>query len=868
VSTSRNPAVRRRVGVVAAAATATAIVAAVPISLATGASAATTHVDNPFVGATEYYNPQWKAEVDAEAAKQTDSSLAAKMRSIDTQPTSVWMDRISAIAGNADGNGLQYHLDQALAQQQGSTPIVFNVVIYDLPGRDCNALASNGELPATDAGLQQYETQYIDPIAALFANSKYANIRIVATIEPDSLPNITTNSSVSACQTAAPYYKAGVKYALDKLHAIPNVYNYLDLAHSGWLGWDSNSGPAAQLMADVAKSTTAGFASVDGFVTDTANTTPLKEPFLTNPDLQVGGQPVKSANFYQYNPYFDEAGFTAMMYGKLVADGFPSSIGMLVDTSRNGWGGPNRPTAVSTSTDLNTYVNASRVDRRTHRGAWCNPDGAGIGERPQATPAGYANSHLDAFVWVKPPGESDGSSSAIANDQGKGFDRMCDPTYSSSALGGALTGALPNAPLSGQWFSAQFQQLVTNAYPAIGSTTNPGDTTAPTAPTGVKVGTITSTSVALSWTASTDDTGVTGYDVYSGSTKVASSTTTSVTVTGLTAGTTYSFTVKAHDAAGNTSAASTAVSATTSTGQTTDTTAPSVPAGLTVGTTTTTSVALSWSASTDNAGGSGLAGYEVLQGTTVVGTTTSTSYTVTGLTANTTYSFSVRAKDIAGNTSAASSPVSAKTQTGSTTDTQAPSVPTGLTAGTTTTTSVPLSWSASTDNVAVTGYDVLQGTTVVGTTTSTSYTVTGLTANTTYSFSVRAKDAAGNVSAASSAVSATTQQGSTTGATCKVSYQVSNWGTGISANISITNTGSSAINGWTLTFALPSGQAVTQGWSATWSQSGQNVTAKNLDWNSSLAAGGSTSIGFNGSNNGSTANPTSFALNGVACTTA
>jgi len=132
---------------------------------------------------------------------------------------------------------------------------------------------------------------------------------------------------------------------------------------------------------------------------------------------------------------------------------------------------------------------------------------------------------------------------------------------------------------------------------------------------------------------------------------------------------------------------------------------------------------------------------------------------------------------------------------------------------------------------------------------------------------VRAKDVAGNVSAASSAVSATTKSGSNNGgASCKVTYQVSSWNNGLSANISIVNTGTTAISGWTLAFTLPSGQQVTQGWSATWSQSGANVTAKNLDWNASLAPGASTSIGFNGSHNGTNTNPSSFTLNGTACT--
>ena len=355
---------------------------------------------------------------------------------------------------------------------------------------------------------------------------------------------------------------------------------------------------------------------------------------------------------------------------------------------------------------------------------------------------------------------------------------------------------------------------------------------------------------------------VTGYDVYRGTTLVGTTTTTSYTVTGLTPATAYSFTVRAKDAAGNVSAASTAVSATTATGTVTDTTAPSVPTGLTAGTTTTTSVPLSWTASTDNTGGSGVAGYEVYRGTTLVGTTTTTSYTVTGLTAGTAYSFTVRAKDLAGNVSAASSAVSATTQTGTVTDTTAPSVPSGLTAGTTTTTSVPLSWTASTDNVAVTGYDVYRGTTLVGTTTSTSYTVTGLTAATAYSFTVRAKDAAGNVSAASAAASATTQTGSSTGA-CSVKYTASSWNTGFTASVKVTNTGTSALSSWTLGFSFANGQSVTQGWSATWSQSGTAVTARNAAWNGTLGAGQSVDIGFNGSHSGTNNAPDG--LHGQRC---
>lgn len=190
----------------------------------------------------------------------------------------------------------------------------------------------------------------------------------------------------------------------------------------------------------------------------------------------------------------------------------------------------------------------------------------------------------------------------------------------------------------------------------------------------------------------------------------------------------------------------------TVTGGTNDTVAPSAPTNLTASGTTQTTTNLSWTASTDN---TGVTGYDVYRGATLIGTTASTSYAVTGLTASTTYSFSVRAKDAAGNISTASSALSVTTLA-PVADTTAPSAPTNLTASGTTSSTTNLSWTASTDNVGVSGYDVYRGTTLLGSTTSTSYAVTGLTAATAYSFSVRAKDAAGNVSASSNVVNITT----------------------------------------------------------------------------------------------------------------
>ncbi|MBO4275642.1 cellulose binding domain-containing protein, partial [Microbispora triticiradicis] len=109
--------------------------------------------------------------------------------------------------------------------------------------------------------------------------------------------------------------------------------------------------------------------------------------------------------------------------------------------------------------------------------------------------------------------------------------------------------------------------------------------------------------------------------------------------------------------------------------------------------------------------------------------------------------------------------------------------------------------------------------------------------------------------------------GTATAATgCAVTYTTSDWPGGFSAAVTVQNLGS-AIDGWTLAFAFPStSQKVTTGWSATWSQSGQNVTATNVDYNAAIATGGSVSIGFNGSWSGTNPKPTAFTLNGVTCT--
>ncbi|MBD0843712.1 glycoside hydrolase family 6 protein [Streptomyces sp. TRM68416] len=414
-------------------------------------------VDNPYAGAKVYVNPEWRANANAEPGGSR----------VANQPTGVWLDRSAAIDGVNGGMSLRDHLDEALVQK-GSGELVIQLVIYNLPGRDCSALASNGELGPTELG--KYKTDYIDRIAAILADPKYASLRIVTAVEIDSLPNLVTNTGSRPTATpecdvmkANGNYVKGVGYALSELGDVPNVYNYVDAGHHGWIGWDDNFAPSAQVFKEAATAEGATVKDVHGFITNTANYSALKEENFSINDT-VAGKSVRESKWVDWNRYTDELSYAQAMRNQLVSVGFDSGLGMLIDTSRNGWGGTARPTGPGPMTNVDTYVEGGRYDRRIHVGNWCNQSGAGLGERPQANPA----AGIDAYVWMKPPGESDGASKEIPNNEGKGFDRMCDPTFTGTPRNGFnLTGALPDAPISGHWFSAQFRELMRNAYPPL-----------------------------------------------------------------------------------------------------------------------------------------------------------------------------------------------------------------------------------------------------------------------------------------------------------------------------------------------------------------------------------------------------------------
>ena len=296
-------------------------------------------------------------------------------------------------------------------------------------------------------------------------------------------------------------------------------------------------------------------------------------------------------------------------------------------------------------------------------------------------------------------------------------------------------------------------------------------------------------------------------------------------------------------------------------------TPPAAPSGLTATAASANQINLSWAASAT----SGVT-YSVYFGTSAGATTTvlatgvsATSYAATSLNPSTTYYFTVKSVSASAGSSAASNQASATTPAA-----PAPGAPSGLTATASSSSQVNLSWKASA--TAGVTYSVYSGTSSGATTTlaainvsGTSYAATALSASTAYFFTVKAVSSAGGVSAASNQATATTQAAAA--GACHIAYTDQNdWGTGFTGAVSITNSGTTALTSWTLTWTYGGNQALNQAWNANYTQTGAAVTLTSMSYNGSIAAGATlTGVGFNAAYSGANAAPGAFYLNGVLC---
>ena len=354
---------------------------------------------NPFKGVNFFINPDYVEQVESTVKKFPE--MAASIRKVEQYPTAVWLDEIARVPS------LKHWLDEAKKQQDASgKPTLSVVVLCNLPNRDCAANASAGELAVEENGEARYRDEFVDPIAEQFAS--HPDQPIVAIIEPDSLANLTTNQFVPKCAASTDAYRNSVVYAI-KRFAMSNVSVYLDAAHAGWLGWDQNREKMAKVFRRVLDEA-GGPDMIRGFATNVSNYT-----HLSNRD---------GAALALTNPCLNELTYVKMLAETLSMYGMPGK-GFIIDTSRNGKGGIRRSW-----------------------GSWCNVKGAGLGERPRAEPI----RGVDAYFWIKPPGESDG----VSDPTQPRYDGMC--ANFDAALG---------APQAGKWFEPYFLDLVRNAMPPL-----------------------------------------------------------------------------------------------------------------------------------------------------------------------------------------------------------------------------------------------------------------------------------------------------------------------------------------------------------------------------------------------------------------
>jgi fibronectin type 3 domain-containing protein len=283
------------------------------------------------------------------------------------------------------------------------------------------------------------------------------------------------------------------------------------------------------------------------------------------------------------------------------------------------------------------------------------------------------------------------------------------------------------------------------------ATTTALDVTPPTTPGGGSATAVDTGRVDLSWSASTDNVGVTGYAITRGGSPLTTVGPDTLTYsdTTVSASTTYSYGVIAFDAGGNRSTPATLGPVTTP--DPPDTTAPSVPQGLQATAPASNRVDLTWSAATDDRG---VTGYVVSRGGAVLTTTTATSYSDLTVSPSTAYTYTVQAVDAAGNTSAPSDP--APVTTPAPVDNTPPDKPTGLRAGAVSAGEVDLTWDAASSDVA--SFTLYRDGAVLATVpaTASSYADKTVTGSTTYTYRLDAVDAAGNHSTATSPVAATT----------------------------------------------------------------------------------------------------------------
>ncbi|KAJ4409710.1 1,4-beta-D-glucan cellobiohydrolase cel6b [Neurospora sp. IMI 360204] len=346
---------------------------------------------NPFVGKKLFANPKWAAKLEdtyKSFTQKGDKANAAVVRKVEKIGTFVWVTSRSGLSEIDDAIKAARDEQSRTGQKQ-----IVGLVLYNLPDRDCSAGESAGELSSKNDGLRIYKEQFVKPYAAKLAAAK--DLQFAVVLEPDSLGNAVTNTGVAFCAQAVPTYREGIAFAIKNLQ-LDNVALYLDAANGGWLGWGDSLPLAAKEFATVLS--LAKPATIRGFSTNVSN----YNPYLTNNTTRPRD------SYTAGSPSYDESHYASSLSPYLIQQGLPSHF--IIDQGR-----------------------VALPGARKEWGEWCNVGPAGFGHTPTTDQTVLQNGNVDAIVWVKPGGESDG---------------QC---------------GMAGAPRAGAWFGGYVEMLVKNA---------------------------------------------------------------------------------------------------------------------------------------------------------------------------------------------------------------------------------------------------------------------------------------------------------------------------------------------------------------------------------------------------------------------
>lgn len=418
-------------------------------------------------------NPSYRELLQASIAK-SDGAVKQTLENMQNVPSAFWIDIKSKIWKNPkheDSHTVEGILEDAAGCQP---PHLVVFMVYDLPNRDCYALASNGEIcchkgeggrcdmsssgpnkgfykehvgDECQDGLREYKEEYIDQFVKVLKKFD-GKVPVVLIIEPDSLPNLVTNmkdrrpEDFRGCHDETKHaYEEGIRYAVNEFHDnLESVAIYVDGGHGGWLGWandnDDQTGKFAEIIGGLGIEQ-----KIRGFATNVANYQPLGTIKCPEPGTCRGGGDDPCCSDKEdpcglqgeWNWGHNELNYIDVLSARMgsAIPGFKPKF--IIDSGRNG-----------------------RPDTRTSCSNWCNIRGAGIGKAPTTK---TADPRIDAYYWLKTPGESDGCTEELPEGgQCPRFDEMC---ASDDSLGSE--GDEPRAPEAGHWFHYQITQLAENA---------------------------------------------------------------------------------------------------------------------------------------------------------------------------------------------------------------------------------------------------------------------------------------------------------------------------------------------------------------------------------------------------------------------